>query len=105
MKELTQLALLMRDWAETRGPAPAHKVKEWADAIVCIAQPVHWSAHQELTVEEVRAEKALFWIYNRTARCRTPLRAWLARATISANHGDVTPNADQTRQTKENVKC
>lgn len=31
--DMAQLARLMRDWAETHGPAPAHKVQEWATVI------------------------------------------------------------------------
>jgi hypothetical protein len=85
MKELLHLVRLMREWTETRGAAPAHKVKDWADAIVATCAPVGWGAHRDLTIEEVRAEKALFQVYNRTARARTPFKAWLARATIAAN--------------------
>lgn len=85
MRELTQLARIMRDWAETRGPAPSHKLTEWADAIAAACQPVAWGALRELTIEELRAEKALFKVFARTpGRANTPFSAWKARATIAA---------------------
>ncbi|MGQ0529942.1 MAG: hypothetical protein ACT4PG_09050 [Panacagrimonas sp.] len=97
MKELRQLARLMREWAETRGPAPAHKVNEWANAIVSACEPVAWGAARKLTIEEVRAEKALFKIFARMpGRANTPFSAWKARATIAANHADMPPNASLT---------
>jgi hypothetical protein len=93
MKELRQLARLMREWTETRGPAPAHKVQEWADAIVAACEPVAWGALRELTVEELRAEKALFKVFARTpGRANTPFSAWKARATIAAQQCAVPPN-------------
>lgn len=49
MKELLHLVRLMREWTETRGPAPAHKVTEWADAIVAACAPVGWGIQSELT--------------------------------------------------------
>lgn len=87
MKELTALARQMRDWAETRGPAPAHKIEEWAAAITAACAPVAWGGYRELTVEELRAEKALFKVFARTpGRANTPFSAWKARAMIAANN-------------------
>lgn len=99
MKEITALARMMREWTETRGPAPAHKVQEWAAAITAACAPVAWGAYRELTIEELRAEKALYKVFARTpGRANTPFSAWKARAMIAANQ--VTPNAEIKRRAK-----